>query len=178
MKCTRWALGLLSVAGLFFSVNHGVDAGILHHCGCHHHCCDMKICCRQYNAFTPVCFGSMFCDGCCPNFGCAQPQPCGPVCGAWGCGDFAGGMSPAGIPGLPPGAIPVGAPVPQGAPLPTGPVTPPVINNTAQFGGPMYYGVQPAGFYPGYGYQYNPYGYQPMAYPNYGYGYGYGQRPY
>ncbi len=29
-------------------------------------CCTTTICLRQYNAFTPVCSGTLSCDGCCP----------------------------------------------------------------------------------------------------------------
>src|SRR5262249_55929278 len=45
-------------------------------CGC---CCASVLCIRQYNAFTPVCCGSLYCDGCTP-FG----APCGG--GGYGCG--------------------------------------------------------------------------------------------
>jgi len=34
---------------------------------CCGHCYDFSICCKQYNAFSPVCFGKIFCDGCCPT---------------------------------------------------------------------------------------------------------------
>lgn len=30
-------------------------------------CYDFSICCKQYNAFTPICFGKMSCNGCCPS---------------------------------------------------------------------------------------------------------------
>lgn len=38
------------------------------------------ICCRPYNAFTPVCFGSITCNGCAPVM--MQP-PCMPTYGGW-----------------------------------------------------------------------------------------------
>ncbi len=34
---------------------------------CCGHCYDFSICCKQYNAFSPVCFGKLYCDGCCPS---------------------------------------------------------------------------------------------------------------
>jgi hypothetical protein len=49
--------------------------------GCHRCCFDYCICCRPYNAFSPVCFGNINCCGCCPvaNFGM---NGCGPMaCG-------------------------------------------------------------------------------------------------
>src|SRR5882724_10277641 len=33
-----------------------------------------QITCRPYNAFTPICWGNLVCDGCCP-------QPCGVASG-------------------------------------------------------------------------------------------------
>jgi len=103
------------------------------HCGC---CgCGAKFCVRQYNAFSPVCSGTVFCDGCCPF---------GPGCGyggyGYGPGPCAGGMCPAGgcgvpftgMPACPPGgccdgaclgSLPASEP-PAGAPLaPNAPTT-------------------------------------------------------
>src|SRR4051794_14589629 len=83
MKSTRWILGLLSVAGLLLSLTQ--DAAALwpfNCCGGHH--CDMHICCRQYNAFTPVCWGNVHCDGCCPNFGCGMGSCMPGMCGMGG----------------------------------------------------------------------------------------------
>lgn len=203
MKSTRWGLGLLGVAGLLLSVTADANAWLFHHC-CGH-CCDMHICCRQYNAFTPVCWGNVHCDGCCPNFGCA-PMNCGfgpscgmpgPVCSALGgfpmggmpvagWGDVQGGMAaqmpmmlppgtpiPTGMPMPPSIPVPPGAPMPPGPPTPPGGGVPPILNHTAQYANPGYYGVQPASYY---GYYANSYGYNPyaywaaMAYPYYGYG--------
>lgn len=63
------------------------------HCGC---CgCGAKFCVRQYNAFSPVCSGTVFCDGC---------TPFGPGCGGGGYGGYgpcAGGMCPSGGCGVP-----------------------------------------------------------------------------
>src|SRR5438105_12572174 len=37
-------------------------------------CCTTTICLRQYNAFTPVCSGTLNCNGCCPlNLSCGYP---------------------------------------------------------------------------------------------------------
>ncbi len=58
------------------------------HCGC---CgCGAKFCVRQYNAFSPVCCGTVFCDGCCP-FGS------GGYGGGYGGGACAGGMCGGGL---------------------------------------------------------------------------------
>jgi hypothetical protein len=85
-------------------------------------------------------------------------------------------------------ALPTSSPLPQGLPAQQPTNVPPVLNHTAQYNPALYYGVQPANYYP-YGYYYpnpyypasyqptyNPYMAWPNAYPNY---YGYGQqRPY
>lgn len=62
------------------------------HIGC---CgCGAKFCVRQYNAFSPVCSGTVFCNGCCPF---------GPSCGygGYGPGPYPGGMCPPGGCGVP-----------------------------------------------------------------------------
>ncbi len=187
MKLTRWGWGILGVAALLVS-STSAQAWPFHHCcGCRHHCCEMHICCRPYNAFTPICCGNLFCDGCCPNpcaaasgccampsYGCGMPAPC--MGGFDGCGYGAcvPGACDAG-PMMPPSLPPVGAPLPPGPATPVAPTPttmPPAFNHTAQYGAPaMPYGVWPASYYPGYyygyaGYQggYNPYyqgGYNP-----------------
>src|SRR5471032_856016 len=40
----------------------------------HHNRYTTQITCRPYNAFTPICWGNLVCDGCCPN-------PCGVASG-------------------------------------------------------------------------------------------------
>jgi len=210
MKITRWGLGLLSLAVLLASVSDASAwCGLFSHCGpCHHrhHCFETHITCRPYNAFTPICWGNLTCDGCCPNpcavaSGCMMPGGCGPdACGA----GFSGGCAPGGFCGYPGGVLPSyaggypggvlpsyagvpapypGVPMPQPMPTqaPNYNVPPPVNNQTTQYGNPaMYYGVQPASYYPGYYYGY-PAAYYP-SYPAMPYGYGYGyanpQRPY
>jgi hypothetical protein len=95
-------------------------------CGC---CgCGAKFCVRQYNAFSPVCSGTVFCDGCCPFGPCGgyggYGGPCaGGMCGAGGCGmmPFSGLAAPACGPmgcgdGACLGSLPASEPTP-GAPM-------------------------------------------------------------
>jgi hypothetical protein len=57
--------GLLSVAGLMAS-SGTADAFLLHRLRCcHRYSCKINV--RPYNAFTPVCFGSMTCIGTAPG---------------------------------------------------------------------------------------------------------------
>jgi hypothetical protein len=87
----------------------GCTFGLCTHHGCGCCGCGAKFCVRQYNAFSPVCCGTVFCDGCCP-FG----SGCGP--GAYGpgfagaCGPCAGGMCPGGSCGMPFSGVMSGAP--------------------------------------------------------------------
>jgi hypothetical protein len=178
------------------SVSNASAWGLFNHCGpCYHrghHCFETHITCRPYNAFTPICWGNLYCDGCCPN-------PCGVASGcnmmpSWGGGGYGGcapGMPCAGYPmgGLPsfastpwdaaPGSFPNNPYGPQQSipmQVPTNNVPPGV--NTTMYGNPgTYYGVQPANYYPGYYYGY-PMQYYP-GYPAMPYGYGNAQqRPY
>jgi hypothetical protein len=77
---------------------------IPHSCGC----CS-KFCVRQYNAFSPVCCGTVYCDGCCPfgsgcgGFGPGFAGDCG------GCGDMCCGLNYSGILGCPTGCCGDGA---------------------------------------------------------------------
>jgi hypothetical protein len=140
----------------------------------------MTICCTQYNAFTPTCFGSISCIGCCPVNCCQGPGWGAPSYGppADCCCDaasgFASGCCDAGC--LPaPGSAPSGyaaAPVvlPQAPAANVGPTVPvanpaplpaqmpsQAPNTSAVWGGtPMVYPVNYwAGYYPNYygGYQ-------------------------
>ena len=202
MKFTRWAVGLWSLTALLMLAGNA-DAWLFNHCGgchgCHshcHHCYETHICCRAYNAFTPICWGNLYCDGCCPNMGgggggcCASMgwSGCAPgsLCAApWGVAPqnlactpyplYPGYGDPNQVnPGMLP-SVPTSMPLPPGA-VPTPPVNnvPPVLNHTAQvpYPGPYYYGMQPQtnfGYYPvGYWPGYNPY--------YYGYNYGQPQR--
>jgi hypothetical protein len=132
------------------------------HC-CGRHCYSYSICCRPYNAFTPVCFGNLYCDGCCmpPNgmwqSACGQGNPWA-GCGAGQPCDFeCGGQLPA------PEVIEKGGPPPAFTP-PT-----PTPMSSAQPTALPYGMVQPAAYgqayYPNY---YNAY-YPPMGgMPGYG----------
>src|SRR5438067_10747813 len=82
----------------------GLSAGpaSAHHllkCHCYKKCA--CICCKPYNAFSPVVFGNFCFEGCCPSFGCCQPPappPCPEPCG--GCADGScGGCGGPGGPG-------------------------------------------------------------------------------
>jgi hypothetical protein len=101
-------------------------------CGC---CgCGAKFCVRQYNAFSPVCSGTVFCDGCCPfgacgGYGFGGSGGCADgMCGAGGCGlPFmgvpSGACGPNGCDGACLGSLPASEPTP-GAPVgPTAPTT-------------------------------------------------------
>jgi hypothetical protein len=130
-----------------------------HHC-CGRHCYSYSICCRPYNAFTPVCFGNLYCDGCCmPPSGMWQ-SACGAAnpfagCGAgqWGC-EGCGGQLPA------PDVIERGGPPPAftpPAPTPMGSAQPLPSNGAGwawSAGIPPYGMVQPAAYgqayYPNY----------------------------
>jgi hypothetical protein len=128
--------------------------------GCCRGCCKrgcMTFCCRQYNAFTPVCCGNICCDGCLPFGGGAGGGGPGPLaCGPGGCDGGYDGVSE-----LPAGAQPA-APA-AGPALPTKPM--PTGSTSMYQAAPGYGAVQSAGYYPGYGYRY------PAAYgPASGYG--------
>jgi len=138
--------------------------------------CCATICLRPYNAFTPVCCGSLCCDGCASMMfgGMYLPNPCGaglPGPSGWpGLGGWAGATYPYGpvasypmplpnapaaptvVPGAP-GAAPSATPPAFKAPAPT-PIesTPPKGDTTSQaVPYPMAYGaVHYAGYYPGY----------------------------
>jgi hypothetical protein len=140
-------------------------------CGC---CYKFSICCRPYNAFSPICCGNLCCDGCC---GCCCQPPCG--CSLHlGCNGHAGpdcsclghlpahddhGHGPAVTsPAAPAASPPVGpmpTPLPKGAPA--GPTT-------LQLPAPAYFGpVQNATYQPAY---YGGYGMPMGPYAAYGYG--------
>jgi hypothetical protein len=140
--------------------------------GCSSGCCTtIKL--RQYNAFTPICCGTLNCDGCCPlNLSCGQlgsgPAIFGAGCAGGNCyaphgaSVYAGDMYPLGQ--LPPAAIlsqpPMPAPAANGmpaAPAATMPV-PPGATSFAPRAFPAA-SVQPVGYRPMYyyGYGYAPY---------------------
>jgi hypothetical protein len=125
--------------------------------GCHS-CCGCNkystyICCRPYNAFTPVCFGAICCQGCCPLQTCAPPSCgyspcCAPPAFCPGC------MAGSGYPPMAGGGWP--APMYAAAPYMASP-EPPMI-------------PPPSPPPPGYGYPPPPahgYGYPPGPGPGY-----------
>lgn len=137
------------------------------------------ITCRPYNAFTPICWGNLICDGCCPNpcgvaSGClpmtmgVPPWACGPSCGMPCFGGACGGAAVSDMPPIRHYPAPTPSFTPP-APMPVGPQNTMMYpyNGVAQANYPMYMPY----YVPAY---YNPYmGYptmQPM--PNYWYGYG------
>lgn len=159
----------------------------------HLHKYSTLVVCRPYNAFTPVCYGSVVCDGCCPAPFCGGTPPClpqtfpafmgGPIC--------ATPCDPGCLPAPPGHAIPVAMPGPMmmphaAAPLPQGLPGQPVLNwaPPAQTPPPNYsqtsqnwsnQAVQPAGYYssyyPNYGYSSMPvFPMYPMPAPAYWYG--------
>lgn len=168
MKRKLLAVGLLSLCCLaMFAGTSQAFFGLFHHWHSpwhHHNRYVTHITCRPYNAFTPICWGNLNCDGCCPSFGGGggcMPMSFGPPMGFGGCygggchGD-ACGVSDMGAPKVvaPPTPNPnpnFVPPVPQ--PMPTGP-------NFGYYYPPIPGGVTQANYYP----MYYP---QPMAYPNY-----------
>ena len=65
MKLKLLVLTAFSLAGAALTAAPASAGWLFHrHCGVNH--CSTTIVCRPYNAFTPVCSGSMVCDGCCP----------------------------------------------------------------------------------------------------------------
>jgi hypothetical protein len=199
------AVGVLSLAALGLAV--APASAWFHDCcgcgcglfGCCHRCCSV-ICCRQYNAFSPCCCGSLCCMGCCPfgpcgwggygGYGCGPaPYSPGPDCYGPSCGgDYHGGELP------PPGAIvkaapttteapttPKSPPASLHAPTPTDNTALPLTPTTQVWPNPMRSSILAAGFSPGYyGQQYAPYqtGYYPPQSAGYGYSPQYGANPY
>lgn len=197
-------LGLLSLAGLDLCLP---QASAFFCCRKWRRCCGMtQITCRPYNAFTPICWGNLVCDGCCPSMGNFHGGGCGPMgCGPMGCGPMGygpmmggWGESPLlaggdvsctpGSPGCLPSPtsttiVPATPPTPGAAPAPGAPsfTPPPPAPSTTYYNPYAGYGLQRAGYYPGYygyrpaynyaaAYQYNPYWANPYA--------GYGYNPY
>ena len=127
----------------------GRTFGLFVGCGRCCNSCDFRI--RQYNAFTPVCSGSVTCDGCMPfssgmpglgygGYGCPAPS-FGPAC-------CDAGYPVESFPGAPQQVIT--------APMaPQAPVNTPVLMPPGQISAyPNYpgYNVQPVNYYPNYGY--------------------------
>ena len=150
MKRNIFALGLLSLACAAFFVGESQAWHFWHH-----HRYATHITCRPYNAFTPMCWGNLTCDGCCPSFGCGgnqMPMTMGAPCFGGACA-----AAPANGPVMPPAAGGPNFTPPPPMPLPMGP-------NTTMYQ-PM--NLSQVGYYPMYPQYYMPQ--YPM--PNYGYGY-------
>jgi hypothetical protein len=120
----------------------------------HHHCCSCgcSVCIRPYNAFSPVCCGTMYCDGCFPFTG----GPGGPGgCGPGGCAP--GGLNYFGLP-CDGGCVGQGDPVSDPSSTPptatVGGVPPGSVSHMAAY--PPQTGLSAVGYYPGYGYGYVP----------------------
>lgn len=175
MKRKLLALGLFSLCSLalfasesqaFFGLLHPYHPNSLWH---KHNRYVTHITCRPYNAFTPICWGNLVCDGC-------NPSPCGVASGClpmqfgvppFACGSACPGYGhatdmPMPMPMPPIHSNPYTAPMPQ--PLPAGPGTTMMMPN----------GVSQANYYPMNYYMptyYNPYQmWQPNPYYWYGYG--------
>ena len=176
----RILLGALTLIATFAAVTPaqaGRTFGLF--VGCHlfrcNSCCEF--CVRPYNAFSPVCSGSITCDGVMPfasgmpglNYsgygsGCCQGGMCGPA--GFDGGSYADMSQGAGYPAL---AAPMQPQMPASTPVLMPPGTGAARPNYAG------YGVQPVGYYPNYGYGY------PAAMPAYPmnyYGYPMQQMPY
>jgi len=114
----------------------GCCFGLIPHRGCCGCCgCGAQFCVRQYNAFSPVCSGTVFCDGCCPF-------------GACGGGGYGGGMGPmggmmpySGVMGCGPGgcgngaylgSLPAADPEVDAPSAPEAPATPLPVGTTSQ----------------------------------------------
>jgi hypothetical protein len=162
MKRKILALGLFSLCCLALFAGESHAGFLCHGCGfwpCHNHCVT-QITCRPYNAFTPICWGNLVCDGCCPSMGSCCPMPCAPSCGpSWttsNCQAFAGpnyshATDMPGAPNVPAKPMPDirNQPFPP-MPMPVGPMGP----NISMY---PYSGVAQANYYP----------YTPPVYPNY-----------
>jgi hypothetical protein len=156
-KILSAALVTLALTGLSARPASAGAFGLIPHGGCCG-CCGCNFCIRQYNAFSPVCCGTVYCDGCMP-FGSGAPGCLGysgfPASGPWNCldGSCVGQLPPAEVMPAAPAAPPLQSlpsAMPKGPPAATaGPAQPGVYSA----------GYRPA-FYPGYGYGY---GYAPQA---------------
>jgi hypothetical protein len=174
MRIKRILVGLLSLAVVGLSVQPSF-ARLFHHCcGCGY---STYICCRPYNAFTPVCFGNITGLGCCPvALNCCQPSG-GPSWYDSGCGGACSASPSQSLPTpgnfTPPPPTPMKGAVSywwnQQEPYA---MVPQAMVPQAMMPQPMVlpYNVQQTSYYPGY---YNPGYYWPTApapMPNYWYG--------
>lgn len=171
MKTKILVLGFLSVAGLLLD---SAEASAWWRRRCFY---ESVIVCRPYNAFTPLCHGSMTCDGCCPAPCCApsclpssQPWCCPPAAPCYNPCMAGGPMVPHGM--MPPhGMMAPHGPMPPGGPgllpgpsLPGHTPPPPLVPGMTM--NPYYTNINQAAYQPGYypGYYPMP-GYYPGYYP-------------
>jgi len=177
MKLKLCVLTALSLAGLALSAAPASAWWLCHNCGCNRY--STVIVCRPYNAFTPVCSGSLVCDGCCP-FSCPNlpaGAACSPVLGNPMLGlnqDVAGLNSVYQQPYQNVYQQPYQQPLLMQAPVmmqaPAGVMPPPQLPANLQTQAPMGYQVQPAGYQQGYYPMYYPM-YPTQQAPAYWYGY-------
>ncbi len=196
MKRKIVALGLFALCTLAVFAGESQAWPFLPHSPWHrHNRYATHITCRPYNAFTPICWGNLVCDGCCPSpcgvaSGCLPMQigvppwaMAGGCCMASGCGmpsmghDFSHASDmPMMHHSMPMPSIhsnPYTAPIPNPIPLqmPAGPgatmMHPSTGVSQANYH-PMYMPQAPNYYMPTY---YNPYqAWQPTPYYWYGYG--------
>ena len=153
MKRNLLALSLFSLSALaLFSSN--VDAFWC----CHKH--TTRITCRPDNAFTPICWGNLVCDGCCPS-------PCGVASGCMPMGMGMPSYGGCGMAYMSPGFAPPATATDRG-PMPdirSTPFTPPMpmpVPSGPNVSMNPYYGVAQANYNP-----YTPIYYTPVYYPPY-----------
>jgi len=172
-------LGLLSIAAISTSAPDA-HAWFFDWCrGCRSNSYNIKICVRQYNAFSPPCCYGMpinFCGGCLPQ----QPMPScfgcpsyGPGCCTSDCCDFGCLPAPGSFANAPQDPMPAvqAPPMPQGNPGPQFQAPNPQLLNQSSYMVPMqvppaygYGPAQPAAYYP----MYNPYSYSTAPVNYYG----------
>ncbi len=166
MNRNLWVLGLLSIVGVSLSVSDA-SAFLLRH-RLFHHRHMTHITCRPYNAFTPICWGNLVCDGCTPSpcavAGGQIPMGCGPMgCSPWN--------NMGSVQQFMPSECGTTLPDTTGMVYPgqTMPMYTPAQQQYASYYYPTPYPVQNVGYqgyYPGYNY---PVGYNYPANYNYGY---------
>jgi hypothetical protein len=170
MKRKILALGLFSLCTLAFAASESQAWPGLFHSWFHHNRYVTQITCRPYNAFTPICWGNLVCDGCCPSFGggggCQMPYSMGMPSFAGPC--YGGACMATDRPGVQ--MPPINNQFTPPMPTPVNPGTtmyPQQGLSQANFYPQGYYPYAPA--YNPYMPTYNPYmGYYPT--PNYWYG--------
>jgi hypothetical protein len=186
MKRNILALGLFSLCCLaLFTAESQAFFGLLS--PWHHHNRGVThITCRPYNAFTPICWGNLVCDGC-------NPSPCGVASGClpismgippWaytygmghgvgygfgGCctGDACGASDMPAVNSQPSFKAPAPSPMPAPGQTMYPPMQPQGVSQANYYPQPMY----APQYYPGYYPAYNPYMMQQTA-PYYWYGSG------